>query len=121
MVAKKDRQLAEARRELEKMKEELAEAEVRTVTSYKNEFSNTLEYLYLTNRFMVANIEQLIERIREVHLEWDLSFIMSTPADTSTLESSVATKVSSPTELQAKGKAHIPPPTVEEDPRCTSP
>ncbi|KAL2474436.1 hypothetical protein Adt_35172 [Abeliophyllum distichum] len=66
MVAKKDKQLAESWRELEKMKEDLAEAKARAVTSYKKEFSNTPEYLYLANHFMVADGKEFTERIREL-------------------------------------------------------
>ncbi|KAL2487242.1 hypothetical protein Adt_31998 [Abeliophyllum distichum] len=57
MVAEKEKQLAEANRDLEKMKDELVEVGVRAMRSYKKEFSSTPEYSRLTNRFMVSNGE----------------------------------------------------------------
>ncbi|KAL2480246.1 hypothetical protein Adt_33212 [Abeliophyllum distichum] len=94
---------------------------MRVVRPYKNEFSSMPECLRLSNRFMVADGEQLTKRIIEVHLEWDLSFLMSALTDTPTLEPSAATEVPSSTEPQAEGKTRISLLSVEENPKCTSP
>ncbi|KAL2471528.1 hypothetical protein Adt_39664 [Abeliophyllum distichum] len=102
IVAEKERQLA-------KIKGELAKVEVNDVMSYKKEFSNMLEYLRLANLFMVAGEKKLVERIREVHPEWDLSFLRQAIANPHALMDSVAVKVLSSVEPQAKGEVHITP------------
>ncbi|KAL2498631.1 hypothetical protein Adt_24181 [Abeliophyllum distichum] len=125
MVPEKEKQLAEAKRELKKMKEEQAEAaveeeaEARTVKSYKKEVPNKPEYLCLANRFMVASGKQLVDRIREVQPKWDLSFLMPAPTDPLSPKDSAAAEFLSFVEPQAEGKAHIPIPILEEGPEYT--
>ncbi|KAL2471577.1 hypothetical protein Adt_39713 [Abeliophyllum distichum] len=50
----------------------------------KEGFGDTPEYQDLTHHFMTAGGEQLVERINEVHLEWDLSFLRHPPGEAST-------------------------------------
>ncbi|KAL2527230.1 hypothetical protein Adt_12284 [Abeliophyllum distichum] len=75
VVAEKDKQLAKAREEVEKVRIEHDEAEVRTVLAYKEEFPNTPEYLQLAHLFMMAGGDQLVEKIGETHPEWVISFL----------------------------------------------
>ncbi|KAL2479558.1 hypothetical protein Adt_32524 [Abeliophyllum distichum] len=59
VVAKKDKQLAKAKEEMEKVNLEWVEAydEAKGVMAFKKEFSNTLEYLRLANLFITAGGE----------------------------------------------------------------
>ncbi|KAL2545043.1 hypothetical protein Fot_14276 [Forsythia ovata] len=73
MVLAKDKQLIEATvkleksmKELETVKASMEEAEARTVKLYKKSISSTHEYSHM------ASGDQLTERIRTVHPEWDL-------------------------------------------------
>ncbi|KAL2491638.1 hypothetical protein Adt_27266 [Abeliophyllum distichum] len=117
VVAEKEKQLVRTKRELEKIKEELAKVGARAMRSYKNEFSSTLEYFRFAIHFMVADGEQLTERIKEVHPEWDFSFLMSAPIDIPTSRPSIATEVPFSIEPKAEVKACIVLYTVEEDPK----
>ncbi|KAL2542700.1 hypothetical protein Adt_03678 [Abeliophyllum distichum] len=69
VIVEKDKQLAEAREEVEKVEVERADAAERVLLAYKEKFENTHEYMELTHRFMTAGGEQLVERIGETHPE----------------------------------------------------
>ncbi|KAL2526462.1 hypothetical protein Adt_11516 [Abeliophyllum distichum] len=69
MVAEKEKQLTEAKEEVDRVKAECADVEARVVLAYKEDFENTPEYMYPTNHFMTASREQLVERIGKTHLE----------------------------------------------------
>ncbi|KAL2475226.1 hypothetical protein Adt_35962 [Abeliophyllum distichum] len=56
-VSKKDKQLANAREDVEKVKAERTNADERVVLVYKKEFENTPEYMKLDHRFMTASGE----------------------------------------------------------------
>ncbi|KAL2542698.1 Uncharacterized protein Adt_03676 [Abeliophyllum distichum] len=69
VIVEKDKQLAEAREEVEKVEVERADAVERVVLAYKEEFENTPEYMELAHRFITVGGEQLVERIGKTHPE----------------------------------------------------
>ncbi|KAL2497590.1 hypothetical protein Adt_23140 [Abeliophyllum distichum] len=75
LAAKKEWLLAETREEMERMKADRAEVEAKVVVAYQEGFEDTPEYQNLAHHFMTAGGEQLVERIGEVHPEWDVSFL----------------------------------------------
>ncbi|KAL2461583.1 hypothetical protein Adt_45003 [Abeliophyllum distichum] len=121
MVAEKDKQLAEAREEMEKVKAKRAKAEVKAVMSFKEEFSNMPEFLRLANLFMTAGGEQLVKRIGECHLEWDILFLRHAPADLLAQRILQPLKFFPSTDTQAECEAHTTRPIIEECPQCAIP
>ncbi|KAL2474328.1 hypothetical protein Adt_35064 [Abeliophyllum distichum] len=103
------------------MKVKRAEVEAKVMMSFKEEFPNTPEYLHLANLFMMADREQLVERIGEVHPECDISFLRHALADPSSPKDPAATKVPTSTKPQAKGEAYTTLLIIEEGLQCTSP
>ncbi|KAL2526794.1 Uncharacterized protein Adt_11848 [Abeliophyllum distichum] len=76
-----ERSLSETKLELEKIKVEQADAEARAVEAYQDAFVDTPEYQDLAQRLVTLGREQLVERIMEVHPEWDLSFLHEAPVE----------------------------------------
>ncbi|KAL2498250.1 Plus3 domain-containing protein [Abeliophyllum distichum] len=74
-IVDNEKSLAAAKLELEKVRAERPDAEAKAVEAYQNVFMYTLEYQDLTQRLMTVGGEQLVERIMEVHPEWDISFL----------------------------------------------
>ncbi|KAL2474402.1 hypothetical protein Adt_35138 [Abeliophyllum distichum] len=110
MVAEKDRLLAEVRREIEQVKADRANAEAKAMVAYQEGFEDTPEYQDLAHHFMTADREQLVERIADVHPEWDLSLLRHPPSKAPTL-----------TEPQEANEARGPIPTSQVGPRCDDP
>ncbi|KAL2533605.1 hypothetical protein Adt_06956 [Abeliophyllum distichum] len=75
IVAEKDSLLAEVKEKIERIKANRADAEARTVAAYQDGFEGTPEYKDLAHHFMTVGGKQLVERIAETHLEWDISFL----------------------------------------------
>ncbi|KAL2527012.1 hypothetical protein Adt_12066 [Abeliophyllum distichum] len=84
LAAEKERLLAEAREEMEKIKADCTEVEAKVVAVYQKRFEDTPEYQDHAHHFMTAGGKQLVESIGEVHPEWDLSFLRHPPSGTST-------------------------------------
>ncbi|KAL2458357.1 hypothetical protein Adt_45985 [Abeliophyllum distichum] len=110
MVTEKDKLLAEAKEEVKRVKTDYAEAEARTVVAYQDGFKDMLDYKDLARHFMTAGREQLVKRIAETHLEWDISFLRH-PSD----------KVLSSAEPQSFGEAQTLLSTTIEGPQCADP
>ncbi|KAL2474791.1 hypothetical protein Adt_35527 [Abeliophyllum distichum] len=94
MVVKKEKLLAKAKEEIERVKTDHADVEAKVVAAYHDGFEDTSKYKDLAHHFMTAGGEQLVERITETHLEWYISFLRS----------------------QDVGEAQILTPTTEEGP-----
>ncbi|KAL2514808.1 hypothetical protein Fot_28779 [Forsythia ovata] len=112
MVLEKDKQLVEVMGELKMKNEKLVavkasvtDVDARAMRLCRSNFPSTPEYNRLATRFMEARCDQLTEKIQTIHPMWDLSFLMSNPIVTPTLESSTTVKA-----------PHSP--LVVEDPIC---
>ncbi|KAL2480447.1 hypothetical protein Adt_33413 [Abeliophyllum distichum] len=110
MVAENDRFLAEAKRAIERVKADRTDTEAKTVATYQEGFEDTPEYEDLAHHFMTAGTEQLVERIAEVHPEWDLLFLRHPPGEDPTL-----------IKPQIPDEARGPVPTSQVGPRCADP
>ncbi|KAL2542387.1 hypothetical protein Adt_03365 [Abeliophyllum distichum] len=104
---------------MEKVKAEHADAEARTVMAYKDDFENTPEYMELTNRFITAGGEQLVERIGETHPEWD--FLRYHPDDILALEDLAAVEILSNVEGQNVDEAQTTTLIIGKSPQCADP
>ncbi|KAL2462278.1 Uncharacterized protein Adt_45698 [Abeliophyllum distichum] len=78
-VADKEKSLATVKIVLERVRVEQADAEAKTVEAYQEVFVDTTEYQDLVQRLMTIGREQLVERIIETYLEWDISFLREAP------------------------------------------
>ncbi|KAL2480123.1 hypothetical protein Adt_33089 [Abeliophyllum distichum] len=67
MIAEKDKQLAEAIEEMDKVRVERVDAKERVVLAYKEELSNTPHVFAARPSFMTASGQQLVKRIRKTH------------------------------------------------------
>ncbi|KAL2475161.1 hypothetical protein Adt_35897 [Abeliophyllum distichum] len=85
-AADNERSLIATKLELEKIKAERADAEAKAVEAYQDAFVDTSMYQDLAQRLMIVGGEQLVERIMEAHLEWDLSFLREAPAEAHAFE-----------------------------------
>ncbi|KAL2471664.1 hypothetical protein Adt_39800 [Abeliophyllum distichum] len=107
----KDKQLAEVKEQVERVKADRTDAEARIVMAYQKEFESTFEYIELAHKFMTACGQHLVERIEEIHLEWDISFLRRPlareppPDDLPTSEDHAVAKVSSIVEPHGTGEA----------------
>ncbi|KAL2505714.1 hypothetical protein Adt_21335 [Abeliophyllum distichum] len=110
MAAKKDKQLAKVKEKIERVKPDHVDAEARAVAVYQDRFEDTPECKDLTHHFMRAGGEQLVERIVEIHPEWDILFLRH-PLQ----------KFSSSVEPQGIGKAQTLAPNTGESPQCIDP
>ncbi|KAL2526151.1 hypothetical protein Adt_11205 [Abeliophyllum distichum] len=81
-----ERSLSATKLELEEIKAERADAEARAVEAYQDAFVDTPEYQDLAQRLMTVGGEQLVERIMDAHLEWDLSFLREAPIEAHVFE-----------------------------------
>ncbi|KAL2512997.1 hypothetical protein Adt_18597 [Abeliophyllum distichum] len=79
MVAEKDKLLADANEEIERVKVDYVDAEARVVVVYQDGFKDTSEYKDFAHHFMTASGEQLVEKIAESYPEWDISFLRHPP------------------------------------------
>ncbi|KAL2492268.1 hypothetical protein Adt_27896 [Abeliophyllum distichum] len=120
MVAENDRQLAEARKQVEKVKTECVDAEERAVIVYKDEFENMFEYMELANCFMMTREEQLVERIGKTHLECDISFLKYAPDDLPIIEGPVSAEVLFAAKPKSPNEAQTTPPIIGKGPECTN-
>ncbi|KAL2517603.1 Uncharacterized protein Adt_13850 [Abeliophyllum distichum] len=84
LAIEKERLLAEAREEMERLNADRAEAEAKAVAAYQEGSGDTPEYQDLAHHFMTTGREQLVKRISEVHPKWDLSFLRHPPGEAST-------------------------------------
>ncbi|KAL2527174.1 hypothetical protein Adt_12228 [Abeliophyllum distichum] len=75
VVTEKEKSLATAKQELERVRVERADAESKVVEAYKDAFVDTPEYQDLAQLLMTIGGEQLVKRIMETHPEWDISFL----------------------------------------------
>ncbi|KAL2461855.1 hypothetical protein Adt_45275 [Abeliophyllum distichum] len=121
MVAEKDRLLTEVKKEIERVKADRADAEVRAVTAYHEGFKDTPEYKDLAHHFMMAGGEQLVKRIVDTHLKWDISFLRHPPNDLPASEDHTVDEVLSSGEPQGTGEAQNFLSTTREGPQCADP
>ncbi|KAL2491548.1 hypothetical protein Adt_27176 [Abeliophyllum distichum] len=114
VVADKEKSLAVAKLELEKVRAGRLDAEAKAVEAYQEAFVDTPEYQDLVQRLMTISGEQLVERIMETHLEWDIFFIREAPAE------APASKVV-PDDNHDRAKGQATPLVTEEGPSCADP
>ncbi|KAL2474961.1 hypothetical protein Adt_35697 [Abeliophyllum distichum] len=81
VVAEKEKSLAAARQKLKRVRAKRADAEAKAVEVYQGTFVDTPEYQDLTQHLMTVGGKQLVERIMEIHPEWDISFLCQAPIE----------------------------------------
>ncbi|KAL2471477.1 hypothetical protein Adt_39613 [Abeliophyllum distichum] len=120
MVAKKDKLMVVAKEEVDRVKT-VVDVEARAVAAYQDRFDDTFEYKDLAHHFMTTYREQLVERIVETHLEYDISFFRHPPNDLFASEDNVIAKVSSTVDLQGTCGAQTLLLTIGKGPQCADP
>ncbi|KAL2526880.1 hypothetical protein Adt_11934 [Abeliophyllum distichum] len=118
MVVEKDKLLAKAKEDVERVKVDRADANVRAVAAYHDGFEDMSEYKDLAHHFMTAGGEQLVKKIMETHPEWVISFLKDPPDDLSASEDHVVVEVLSSAEPQDIGEAQTLILTTGEGPQC---
>ncbi|KAL2462323.1 hypothetical protein Adt_45743 [Abeliophyllum distichum] len=121
MVTEKDKQMAETRKEMEKVMAECVDAKARALLAYKEEFEITPKYMQLSHQFMTACGKQLVGRIGETNPEWDISFLKYPHDDPPTIEGPAFAEVVSIAEPHNPSKAQTTPPTIGDGPQCANP
>ncbi|KAL2498710.1 hypothetical protein Adt_24260 [Abeliophyllum distichum] len=114
VVVEKEKSLVATKQELEKVRAERADADAKAVVAYQDVFMDTPEYQDLIQRLMTIGGEQLVERIMETHLEWNISFLHQAPTEVPAYEAV-------PGDKRDGTQDQITPLVVEEGPQCADP
>ncbi|KAL2526683.1 hypothetical protein Adt_11737 [Abeliophyllum distichum] len=114
VIMEKEKSLATAKQELERVRTERANAEAKVVEAYQDTFVDTPECQDLAQRLMTIGGEQLVERIMETHLEWDISFLRQAPTK-------VPASEAVPDDKRDGAEDQTSPLIVEEGPPCADP
>ncbi|KAL2526423.1 hypothetical protein Adt_11477 [Abeliophyllum distichum] len=86
VVTEKEKSLAAAKQELERVRAERTDTEAKAVETYRDSFVDTPEYQNFAQGLMTIGGEQLVEQIMETHPEWDISFLHLAPTEVPTSE-----------------------------------
>ncbi|KAL2505511.1 hypothetical protein Adt_21132 [Abeliophyllum distichum] len=86
VAADNERSLATVKFKLEKVRAERADTEAKALEVYQDAFVDTPKYQDLAQCLMTVGGEQLVERIMEAYLKWDLSFLREAPTEAHTSE-----------------------------------
>ncbi|KAL2474607.1 hypothetical protein Adt_35343 [Abeliophyllum distichum] len=114
VFVEKEKSLATAKQELERVRAERADAEAMVVEVYQDAFVDTPEYQDLAQRLMTIDGEQLVERIMEINPEWDISFLRQAPTEVPASEAVPGDKCDG-------AEDQTTPLVVEEGPQCADP